>query len=148
MIDHEGSMVAFEGLAQQLVDAFRKRLPDAQVHAWYFHNYPGSVLFDNPYHTSAVDVVSWRARLRKEPAVLFVVSDAGAARGGERFERVLATRNWMEETRRFASQVLWLNPTPRSRWVGSSAVYIASFLPMVDISKQGIAQLPDLLKHL
>ena len=148
LIDHEGSMVAFEAMAHQIVDAFRSSLVNTQVHTWYFHNYPGDLLFENPYHTAAVDTESWRARLRKTPAALFIISDAGAARGGEQFERVLATRDWLEATRRYAPQTLWLNPVPRSRWAGSSAAYIASFIPMVDISKSGIAMLPDLLKRL
>jgi len=148
LIDHEGSMVAFEAMAQQIVNAFRSSLVNTQVHTWYFHNYPGEVLFENPFHTAAIDTASWRARLRKNPAALFIISDAGAARGGEQFERILATYDWLEATRRYAPQTLWLNPVPRSRWPGSSAVYIASFIPMVDISKSGIAMLPELLKRL
>lgn len=147
LIDHGGSMVAFEDMAIQLVETFRESLPEAHVSSRYFHNHPGEYLFDDPYHTRAITVDAYLAQLRREPAALFIISDAGAMRGHMHVDRVRATWEFINKLQPHIVQLLWLNPAPRERWVGSSAAYTSVFANMVEISQVGLQGLSGQLKQ-
>jgi uncharacterized protein with von Willebrand factor type A (vWA) domain len=66
---------------------------------------------------------------------LMVISDAGAARGYLNRARVTATQKFLAAANRRTRAIVWINPTPESRWGGTTAEAIAvgagaTFLPL------------------
>ena len=89
--------------------------------------------------------------LRQTPrhsTLAFIISDAGAARGNVHPRRIDATRAFLEQLRIRVPHMLWLNPLPRHRWQGSSALYLSFFVDMLEASREGFRKLPEKLKHL
>ncbi|TMQ15614.1 MAG: hypothetical protein E6J91_13185 [Deltaproteobacteria bacterium] len=83
--------------------------------------------------------------LRSPWARAIVFSDAGAARGRFDRDRVEATREWLDRVRA-ATPLVWLNPMPTSRWLGTSANAIARSVPMYELSTAGVIQAIRMLR--
>ncbi len=148
LIDHGGSMAAFESLSGHLANTIRESLRAEQTTVLYFHNYPGERLFLDPFQQRPGELAEFRRQTPPHPTLAFITSDAGAARGGVHQKRIDATRDFLEQLRARAPHLLWLNPMPRSRWAGSSAMYLSFFVDMLEASKEGFRKLPEKLKHL
>jgi len=148
LIDHGGSMAAFESLAGHLAATIRESLRAEQTTVLYFHNYPGERLFLDTFQQRSIELAEFLRQTPRHSTLAFIISDAGAARGGVHKKRIDATRHFLEQLRARAPRILWLNPMPRSRWAGSSAMYLSFFVDMLEASKEGFRKLPEKLKHL
>ena len=43
---------------------------------------------------------------------------------------------------------VWLNPMPRARWEGKSALYLSLMAEMVEATEEGLSRIPEIIKHL
>lgn len=157
LIDYSESMIAFydlcESMAYNLKDRSNKR---KQV--FYFFNYistpnyvdeweepeqqaspntavaSSGILFGNPERTEAISLVEFNQGARKS---IIILSDAGAARGHYRIERVNRTMAFL--ARMSHHKVIWLNPMPRTRWKDTSAEYISSTVDMYEVSDRELS---------
>jgi uncharacterized protein len=138
MIDHEGSMVPFNLLANRLVETAMRggRLKSADV--YYFHNYPVQYLYRDPSHQNAQKIQDVLGHYYHERAGALIFSDAGAARGGLNLDRIRWTRLFLNSLRLQFRYLVWLNPVPRSRWSGTTANILSDFVPMFDVSRKGL----------
>lgn len=148
LIDHGGSMAAFESLSEHLAGTIRESLRAKRTTSLYFHNYPGERLFLDPFQQRPVELGELLQQTPRHSTLAFIISDAGAARGGLHDKRIEQTRAFLDRFRARAPHLLWLNPIPRSRWEGSSAMYLSFFVDMLEASKEGFRKLPEKLKHL
>lgn len=126
LIDHGGSMAAFEGFARAVTEAAPLGCFKALPSVLYFRNVPSDKLFFSPAHTRHVRVKELAERFRSNPLEIMIISDAGAARGHEHEARVLLTQRALRNLRLFAHHLVWLNPMPRHRWWDTSAEHIAA----------------------
>ena len=69
---------------------------------------------------------------------MFIFSDAGAARGGYSEERYELTKEFLAQLKQRLRYIAWLNPMPRSRWLGTTAGEIARLVPMFEVSRLGL----------
>jgi uncharacterized protein len=114
---------------------------------YYFNNDPGDGLFESDRLTRPH---SLRQVAHKHPeCALLIIGDAGAARGRSDRERVRSTSQFVA----LAQQALWwpiawLNPMPRDRWTGSSALRIAAMpnVAMFELTEDGMVQAVDYLR--
>ncbi|MBW4446633.1 MAG: hypothetical protein KME38_07085 [Spirirestis rafaelensis WJT71-NPBG6] len=138
LIDDDGSMVPFHALAERLVETALKggRLGKAGV--YYFHNCPVDYLYRDRTHSQAESLKAVLEQLIKSRNVALIFSDAGAARGGLSAERIELTKDFLQQLHSSVRYVAWLNPVPRSRWATSSAGAIARFVPMFEVTRQGL----------
>ncbi|MCB9283826.1 MAG: hypothetical protein H6563_07120 [Lewinellaceae bacterium] len=148
LIDHGGSMAAFESLSAHLVSTIRESLQAQYTTSLYFHNYPVDRLFLDPYHTRAIRLSEFLRDIPRHSGLVFIISDAGAARGRIHSGRIEQTREFLKTVRRRIPHLLWLNPMPEERWAGSSAAYLSFFVDMLEASEAGFRRLPEKLKHL
>lgn len=148
LIDHGGSMTAFETLTEHLIATIRESLQVKHATSLYFHNYPGERLFQDPYHTQSIRLPELLRDMPRHGGLAFVISDAGAARGRVHEERIAQTIAFLHQIRSRIPRVLWLNPAPAGRWQGSSAGYLSFHVDMVEASEAGFRKLPEKLKHL
>lgn len=148
LIDHGGSMTAFETLTEHLVSTIRESLQVENTRSLYFHNYPGERLFEDSYHTRSIRLPELLRDIPRHGSMAFVISDAGAARGRVHEQRIEQTIVFLKQLRGRVPRVLWLNPTPAGRWQGSSAGYLSYHVEMVEASEAGFRKLPEKLKHL
>ena len=147
MLDQGGSMTPFHRFTRDLVETARHESTLRQVDVLYFHNVPTASLFLDPHLT---DPVSWSrvaAQSTADTGVL-LVSDAGAARGYRRPNRVRASGDFLARLGRQTSLVAWLNPMPRDRWSGTSARIIAGLVPMFPMDSEGLGHAVDVLHGL
>ncbi|MDF5725782.1 MAG: hypothetical protein PUP91_36110 [Rhizonema sp. PD37] len=137
LIDQEGSMVPFHGLSRQLVETAQRggRLRETRI--FYFHDYPDEYLYCHPAFLDAQPIPEVLEEIGERTAVL-IVSDAGAARGNFDQERVDSTKVWIEQLQQSVRYFAWLNPMPSECWRQTTAGEIARFVPMLEMSSQGM----------
>ena len=90
LIDHEGSMIAFDELTKTMVRAL-KNYTGKQTQSYYFRNCPEQVLYENEMHTRAIRLEQF---CQTKPRSVIIVSDGGAARGHLNQERVRQTKTF------------------------------------------------------
>jgi uncharacterized protein with von Willebrand factor type A (vWA) domain len=137
LIDQEGSMVPFHALSRQLVETAERGGRLRQTSVFYFHDYADEYLYRHPALLNAQLVDEVLAEVG-ERAVVLIVSDAGAARGNFDAERVKRTQEWMERLQQSVRYIAWLNPMPNESWLHTTAGEISQFVPMFEMSHQGM----------
>lgn len=145
MIDQEGSMVQFHALSRQLVETAERGGRLRQTRVFYFHDYANEYLYRHPALLNAQPIDEVLAEVG-ERAVVLIVSDAGAARGNFDLEWVKATQKWIEQLQQSVQYVAWLNPMPRESWQHTTAGEIKRFVPMFEMSRQGMNRAISVLR--
>lgn len=142
LIDHEGSMLAFDRLVEHfataLQDAFRiqQKTKHPKVAQYYFYNVPQQYCYKNKAHTEHKKTSELLAALHPQHAMVIIVSDAGAARGGNSNQRFKSTLRFVLQAKRATQKIVWLNPMPSGRWKNTTAERIARFVPMFSLDTQ------------
>lgn len=137
LIDQEGSMVPFHDLSRQLVETAQRGGRLRTTNVFYFHDYPDEYLYRHPAMFDEKPITRVFEEIGERAAVL-IVSDAGAARGNFDQERVDSTKVWIEQLQQSVRYVAWLNPMPTECWRRTTASEIALFVPMFEMSLQGM----------
>ncbi|OYE02613.1 AAA family ATPase [Nostoc sp. 'Peltigera membranacea cyanobiont' 232] len=137
LIDQEGSMVPFPDLSRQLVETAEQGGRLRTTNVFYFHDYPNEYLYRHPAMLDAKAVSEVLEEIGERAAVL-IVSDGGAARGNFDQERVDNTKVWIEQLQQSVRYYAWLNPMPSECWRQTTAGEIARFVPMFEMSPQGM----------
>ncbi|MDZ8226516.1 hypothetical protein [Nostoc sp. ChiVER01] len=137
LIDQEGSMVPFHDLSRQLVETAQRGGRLRTTNVFYFHDYPDEYLYRHPAMLDAKAVSEVLEEIGERAAVL-IISDAGAARGNFDQERVDNTKAWIEQLQQSVRYFAWLNPMPSECWRQTTAGEIARFVPMFEMSPQGM----------
>jgi uncharacterized protein len=147
LVDRGGSMTAFERLSDLLLRTVQESIRPAFMEVYYFHNLPGNLLFKDPYLSISISTEEVLASLKRHTLV-FIISDAGAARGINDEDRTKRTFDFLDRIRTLTRHMLWFNPMPQSRWVGNSAFYIPFATDTLELSEESLNRLPQMLKHL
>lgn len=144
-VDQNGSMMPLHRFTRDLVETaqFESSLPQAMV--FYFHNTPAEFVYRDVYLTDKVPLPQALAECDGDTSVL-IVSDAGAARGYRRLERIQATVEFLVHLKQYTTLVAWLNPMPINRWIGSSAEIIATLVQMYPMDNDGLSKVIDIIR--
>ncbi|VXD16693.1 hypothetical protein [Planktothrix paucivesiculata] len=137
LVDQGGSMVPFHHLSRQLIDKALRGGNLIQTNVYYFYNYPEKYFYTDQTRIKAqltTDVL----KSVDERAGVLIVSDAGAARGNYNPERVEYTQKFIEQLQQSVRYYAWLNPMPNDSWQYTTAGEIARFVPMFEMSRQGL----------
>ncbi len=149
LIDQNGSMMPFHRFTRDLIETARLESPLApeNVMVCYFHNVPGAHLYGDLYLTEPILTADLLGQCDRDTSVL-IVSDAGAARGYRRQERIQTTTRFLLRLRQHTNLVAWLNPMPSKRWAGSSAEILAYLVSMRQMDRQGFGEAIDIIRGL
>lgn len=147
LVDQNGSMMPFHRFTRDLVETAREEslLETENIQVCYFHNVPASHVYQDIYLTQPVAAKDVLGQCDGDTSVL-IVSDAGAARGYRRQERIQDTTRFLLQLRKRTSLIAWLNPMSRKRWVGSSAEILAYLVPMFQMDRFGFVEAIDVLR--
>lgn len=147
LLDRNGSMTPFHRFTRDLVETARDEssLQPENVNVFYFHNVPATSIYKDLYLTKPIPLQTVLASCDNETSVL-IVSDAGAARGYRKLERIRATTSFLFKLKRYTTLVAWLNPMPEARWIGSSAEIIANLVPMYEMDNDGLSNAIDIIR--
>jgi uncharacterized protein len=147
IIDQNGSMMPFHRFTRDLVETAQGESPldPENVLVFYFSNIPGTYLYSDIYLTNPVLTSKILEQCDRDTSML-IVSDAGAARGYHRQERIQGTTRFLLRLRQRTDLVAWLNPLSRKRWTGSSAAILAYLLPMFQMDQQGFNNAIDVIR--
>lgn len=147
LIDQGGSMTPFHRFTRDLVETALATgvFPEEQVHVGYFHNFPTEYVYRDAHLTSPRATSELLAECDRETSVL-IVSDAGAARGFRRMERIRKTTEFLVKLKQYSSLISWLNPMPHDRWQGSSAEVIAYLAAMEQMDTDGLGNAIDVVR--
>ena len=146
LVDQGGSMVPFHMLARRLAETAQRggRLGKAGI--YYFHNCPTTHLYRTPTYQDAKAIKDVLNSLSNERTAVLIFSDAGAARRGFNQTRLDLTKKFLDQLTNRFRYVAWLNPTPRSRWLGTTAGEIQELVPMFEINRRGLDDAISLLR--
>ena len=145
LIDQGGSMIPFHRLSQQLIETAERggRLKNTRV--YYFHNYPDRLLYTSPSRIKAQPIADVLDEVGEKTAV-FIISDAGAARGSYEPDRVKYTQAFLRQLRQSVRYYIWLNPMPSDSWLQTTAAAVAQLVPMFEMSREGLNASIDILR--
>lgn len=145
MIDCRGSMTPFHRFTRQLVETAKSILK--QVEVYYFYNIPKETLAQDPHLTEPIALQEILANCDSDTSLL-MVSDAGAARGYRKLERIDITTQFLVKLKQQIKQIAWLNPMPQNRWPSTSAQIIAYLVPMYPMDNEGMSNAIDRLRRM
>jgi uncharacterized protein with von Willebrand factor type A (vWA) domain len=148
-IDQNGSMMPLHQFTREIVETalYESGLPEGQVAVCYFQNVPADCVYQDVFLTQPVELNAVLAACDNNTSVL-IVSDAGAARGHRRSERLRATIRFLMRVQRVTQLCAWLNPIPAERWKDSSAEMIANLVPMFQMDDDGLSNAIDVVRGL
>ena len=136
-IDQQGSMVPFHLFSRQLVETAQRGGKLRQADVYYFHNCPGSYVFEQPNlfeRKSLTDI--WESLDNR--AVVLIVSDGGAAREHYDSRRIEQTQQFIQQLKKAVRYSAWLNPMPAETWQHTSAAVLSQSIPMFSMDRQGL----------
>jgi uncharacterized protein len=144
LVDQGGAMTPFHRFTRELVETALAAgvFPEGQVQVGYFHNMPTEYVYRDAHLTLPRAAAELLAECDRETSVL-IVSDAGAARGFRRMERIRKTTEFLVKLKQYSSLISWLNPMPRDRWQGSSAELVAYLVQMEQMDIDGLGNAID-----
>jgi uncharacterized protein with von Willebrand factor type A (vWA) domain len=144
LVDQGGSMGPFHRFTRDLVESLRQseHFNRELIEVWYFHNVIGEYLYANPHLTRPEACDEILGRCDGETSVV-IVSDAGAAKGSYRPERIRETSQSLYRLKKRTSLIAWLNPMPEDRWPGTSAQIVAHLVRMCQMTPDGFANAID-----
>ncbi len=147
LVDRGGSMVPLHRFTRDFVETAMLPgvFPEDSVLVGYFHNFPTDYLYRDERLTMPYKTVDLLAECDAETSVL-IVSDAGAARGFRRMERIRKTTDFLVKLKRQSGLICWLNPLPVDRWQGSSAEVIAYLVQMEQMNADGLGNAIDVVR--
>ena len=145
LIDRNGSMVPFHRLNRDLVETVDEGSTIPEIQVYYFYNVPVGCLYKDSHLTQPVSIEEVLAECDRDTSVL-IVSDAGAARGNRRMERIRETIKFLVHLKQRTNLIGWLNPMPRNRWEDTSAESIGYLIPMEQMDKDGFGNAIDLVR--
>lgn len=123
LVDEGGSMVPFRLMTQGLIESAQQS-GLAEVVVRYFHDVPLRHLFSDA-RMSQVYAEKLEPRLESfAGSSVLILSDGGAARGNRDENRVRQSMIFLRKIRAQRSFAAWLNPTPKSRWIDTTAALI------------------------
>jgi uncharacterized protein with von Willebrand factor type A (vWA) domain len=137
LVDQGGSMVPFHHLSRQLIDKAQQGGNLTKIGVYYFYNYPEKYLYTDPNRLKYQLVTSILESIDSRTGVL-IVSDAGAARGNLNEVRVEYTVKFLKQLEQSVRYYAWLNPMPNDSWQDTTAGKIARFVPMFEMSCEGL----------
>lgn len=152
LIDHEGSMVAFDNLSDNIASQLNiflqrdKKKKDSSLKVHYFNNVWGDFLFLNRQHTLYSNKAKVVNSLKNKHSMVIIISDGGAARGTLNQNRVKATIEVLDELKKHTHKIAWLNPMPAKRWKKTSAAKIAEQVSMFEADESGVRNMVQLFK--
>lgn len=139
LVDRNGSMMPLHHFTRDLVETARYEsyFDSEQVGVFYFHNVPAASVYADPYLTRPV-VLQNILNACDLNTCIFIVSDAGAARGYRQRSRIRSTAKVLRQIRQHTSAVAWLNPMPSHRWSETSAQILRHLVPMFPMTTEGL----------
>ncbi|QSJ18943.1 hypothetical protein JYQ62_09430 [Nostoc sp. UHCC 0702] len=138
LVDRGGSMVPFHHLSRQLIDKAKRGGNIKKTSVYYFQNFPEKYLYNDPTRLKAQPIEDFLRAIDKKTCVL-IVSDAGAARGNYNPQRVRDTQEFINQLQQSVNYYAWLNPMPNDSWDYNTAGQIARFVPMFEMSREGLS---------
>jgi uncharacterized protein with von Willebrand factor type A (vWA) domain len=147
LVDQDGSMVPFHRLMREMIETASEKNALGQVEVFYFHNFFAETVYADPLLSERVAVGEMHAHCDEETSVL-IVSDAGAARGFRRLERISATTKLLGQLKLRTRLIAWLNPMPQGRWEGTSAQMISRLVRMLQMNPDGFSAALDVVRGL
>ncbi len=142
LVDNKGSMQAFETLINNLNTALKDAFDVGTKHekqafeTYYFYNLPQDYVYMDTTHVAYKEKKQLLKEIKKDKSLVIILSDAGASRGGNSDGRFKASLRFVIQLQKVSSQIVWLNPMPKTRWAESTAHRIARFLPMFPLTNQ------------
>lgn len=152
LIDHQGSMSAFEPLIDSICTALdsvfaASKVPVAtNLKKYYFNNISSDVFYENKIQTVAVKIENVIGKLKNKSAGIIIISDAGAARMNYNIDRISKTILLLKKLQTCTKRIVWLNPFTEERWHDSSAEAIAKSVAMFPAHEKGIKDAVSFLK--
>lgn len=147
LIDQDGSMTPFHRFTRDLIETAKEGnwLQAENVEVYYFHNVPATHVYADSYLTKPMLLERLLAGWDSETSVL-IVSDAGAARGYRRRDRIRVTTEFLMQIQQRTHLLSWLNPMPKERWESTSAAVISHLVWMEPLSEDGMGNAIDVVR--
>lgn len=153
--DSRGSMAPFHELSKRLIETAHGEGGHRKAPTFYYQNAPVEYLYQAPNLTNPIPLKSAMQRANRNVSYAFIISDAGAARGGKNAEqierRLLITRPFLQLLQAHMAYVIWLNPMPEHRWAGTAAEMIArepGVTTMIPVLEEGAFNYQDVIRRI
>lgn len=130
LVDQSNSMQPLAPLTQQLISATQAADTFGRSKIYYFRNCPKDAVYRDREMLDKVWFSTLLPACHRTRTIVMVFSDGGAARGGFNPDRWQLTDEFLSQIQPVVRQVMWFNPFPPARWLGTTADLIADRVPM------------------
>ena len=137
--DQGGSMIAFHAMSEQIVQSAQRSSGNKSIQRFYFTNVPSvRQVYRDPQNLKRFPVDQLLSLCDSHMDILFLISDAGAARGQFNTGRISATVTFLQKASKHIEHIIWINPMPKKRWRKTSAGVIAKYVQMIPATEDAI----------
>jgi uncharacterized protein len=145
LVDEKAGMLPYFPALQPLFQAIEGGwISPARLYR--FTGYPTRFLNGWAEPNEPIGIDGILARLHRTRSIMMVISDGGAASGAINPDRVRGTAEFLDRWRPCVAQILWVNPLPESRWIGTPAGEIRELVGGQMVTLEALAsamKLPD-----
>ncbi|HLO49745.1 MAG TPA: hypothetical protein VK211_15120 [Kamptonema sp.] len=145
LIDKGDSMTPFSLIGERLAETAEGIFKSLKV--FYFRNSPRNALFADPELLEKHSLDKILTQLNSSRPHVLIFSDGGAREIIPSEVRINLIQNFIELLQPKVQQILWLNPLPKTDWLGTSAEKISKLpIPMFPFSVLGWQELLRMLR--
>jgi uncharacterized protein len=144
LVDEKAGMLPYFPALQPLFQA----IAGGWVHParlYRFTAYPTRFLYNWARPNEAIGVDGVLAGLHRRRSIVLVVSDGGAASGTVNVDRVRGTAEFIDRWLPCVAQILWVNPLPEDRWLGTPAAEIRDLLGGRMVTWEGLIRVKEMI---
>ena len=146
IIDIGMSMRPFSHFSDYVLSPLKLALSPKKLEVLYTAKLAGVDLYLDKGRLTNVDFRRWLSRISSCNLIL-IISDATAHKGEDNYEYVNQVYKLMKEIQVHNEKILWMNPLPRRRWIGTPAFFISMMVKMLGAETQDLKCLSKVLKR-
>jgi hypothetical protein len=152
--DTRGAMAPFHEFTRRLIHTAKNEGGQIKAPVYYFQNYPSGFVYKQENLSDPIKVSETLLKTNRNATLAIIISDAGAALSdfADESQRAQYTTNvtlFLGQLREQVAHIIWLNPMPEHRWLGTPAQAIQQQVTiMAPVFDEGGINFPNIVRLL
>ena len=152
--DTRGVMAPFHEFTRRLIYTAKNEGGQMKAPVYYFQNYPSGFVYKQENLSDPIKVAETLLKTNRNATLAIIISDAGAALSdfadeSQRTQYATNVKLFLNQLREQVAHIIWLNPMPEHRWLGTPAQEIQTQVTiMAPVFDEGGINFPNIVRLL